>query len=67
LTEAKVRGAVRALERVGFLDRAVAKGFPYQRMTNGGLPRKPVLFMFRSDYGPAFVVADRRAMAARVR
>src|SRR3954466_3434497 len=50
LTEARGRGAIRTLEEVGFLDRAVASGSPYQP-TPGGLHRKPVLFMFGADYG----------------
>src|SRR3954451_4970450 len=66
LTEARVRGAIRTLEEVGFLDRAVASGSPYQP-TPGGLHRKPVLFMFGADYGPLFSAANRRAAAARER
>src|SRR3954466_2372192 len=50
LTEARVRGAIRTLELVGFLDRAIASGSPYQP-TPDGLHRKPVLFMFGADYG----------------
>ena len=45
LTEARVRGAIRTLEEVGFLDRAVASGSTH-RPTPDGLHRKPVLFMF---------------------
>src|SRR4051812_36944775 len=63
LTEAQVRGAIRALERVGFLDRAVAAGSSHQP-TPDGLHRKPILFMFGSDYGPLFSAANRRAAAA---
>src|SRR3954451_23809418 len=40
LTEARVRGAIRALEQVGFLDRAVAGGSAYQRTAAGDLHRK---------------------------
>src|SRR3954453_7230600 len=50
LTEARVRGAIRALEEVGFLDRAVASGSTHQP-TPDGLHRKPVLFLFGSGYG----------------
>src|SRR3954451_178582 len=50
LTEARVRGAIGTLEEVGFLDRAVASGSTHQP-TPDGLHRKPVLFMFGSDYG----------------
>src|SRR4051795_6973429 len=48
LTEARVRGAIRTLEEVGFLDRAVASGSTH-RLTPDGLHRRPVLFMFGSD------------------
>src|SRR4051794_34262488 len=65
LTEARVRGAIRALELVGFLDRAVASGSPYQRTAEGELHRKPVLYQFGGDYGPAFGAANRRAGVAR--
>src|SRR3982751_3295028 len=66
LTEARVRGAIRALEEVGFLNRAVTSGSTHQP-TPDGLRRKPVLFMFGSDYGPLFSAANRRAAAARER
>ena len=66
LTEARVRGAIRTLEEVGFLDRAVASGSTH-RPTPDGLHRKPVLFLFGSDYGPLFSAANRRAAAARER
>src|SRR4051812_4041083 len=66
LTEARVRGAIRTLEEVGFLDRAVAPGSTH-RPTPDGLHRKPVLFMFGSNYGPLFSAANRRAAAARGR
>src|SRR4051794_31095996 len=62
LTEARVRGAIRALEEVGFLDRAVASGSTH-RPTPDGLHRKPVLFLFGSDYGPLFSAANRRSTA----
>src|SRR3954471_11077021 len=43
LTEAKVRGAIRALERAGFLDRVKPdRGGRYQRTDTGDLHRKPV-------------------------
>ena len=66
LTEARVRGAIRTLEEVGFLDRAVASGSTH-KPTPDGLHRKPVLFMFGSDYGPLFSAANKRAAAARER
>src|SRR5215204_2617756 len=66
LTEARVRGAIRTLEEVGFLDRAVASGSTH-RPTPDGLHRKPVLFMFGSEYGPLFSRANNRSAAARER
>src|SRR3954471_7472770 len=67
LTEARVRGAIRTLEEVGFLDRAVASGSTHKLTAAGELHRKPVLFMFGSDYGPLFSAANRRDAAARER
>src|SRR5215210_4589998 len=66
LTEARVRGAIRTLEEVGFLDRAVSSGSTHTP-TPDGLHRKPVLLMFGSEYGPLFSAANRRAAAARER
>src|SRR3954454_10438863 len=66
LTEARVRGAIRTLEEVGFLDRAVASGSTH-KPTPEGLHRRPVLFLFGSDYGPLFSMANKRAAAARER
>src|SRR3954453_22665982 len=66
LSEARVRGAIRTLEDVGFLDRALASGSTH-RPTPDGLHRKPVLFMFGAEYGPLFSAANRRAAAARER
>src|SRR5215210_705623 len=66
LTEARVRGAIRTLEEVGFLDRAVTSGSTH-KPTPDGLHRKPVLFMFGTDYGPLFSAANKRAAAARER
>jgi hypothetical protein len=66
LTEARVRGAIRTLEAVGFLDRALASGSRY-KPTEEGLHRKPVLYVFGADYALAFLAANRRAAAARGR
>ncbi|ACL63355.1 conserved hypothetical protein (plasmid) [Methylobacterium nodulans ORS 2060] len=65
LSEARVRGAIAALEEVGFLDRAEpAAGRRYQR-TDEGLQRRAMLFRFGPDYGQAFRAANARAQAAR--
>jgi hypothetical protein len=53
LTEAKVRGAIRVLEEVGFLDRAIPASGSRYKATEDGLHRKPILFVFGSDYGSA--------------
>ena len=63
LTEARVRGAIKTLEAIGFLDRALAPGSTY-KPTEHGLRKKPVKFMFGSEYGSAFVAANARAAAA---
>jgi hypothetical protein len=64
LTEAQVRGAIRVLERVGFLDRALTSGSRYKPTPNG-LRRKPIPFTFGSEYAPLFIAANGRAAAAR--
>src|SRR5215207_2181325 len=66
LTEARIRGAIKVLEEVGFLDRAVRSGSTHQP-TPDGLHRKPILFMFGAEYGLLFSAANRRAQAARER
>jgi len=66
LTEKRIRNAIRVLEEVGFLDRAVTSGSKY-KATEDGLRRKPVLFNFGTDYAPMFIAANRRAAAARER
>jgi hypothetical protein len=64
LSEAKVRGAIRVLEEIGFLDRAVSSGSKY-KATEDGLRRKPIRFEFGAEYAPAFIKANGRAAAAR--
>jgi hypothetical protein len=66
LTEARVRGAIRILEEIGFLARFVTSGSRY-KATEEGLRRKPIPFQFGSDYAPAFIAANARAAAARGR
>src|SRR3954470_18084948 len=62
----RVRGAILSLERIGFLERMPVSRRTHQA-TPDGLHRKPVLFMFGSDYGSLFIMANRRAQAARER
>jgi hypothetical protein len=64
LTEAQVRGAIRVLELVGFLDRALVSGSRY-KPTEHGLRRKPIPFTFGSEYAPLFIAANGGAAAAR--
>ncbi|WP_018264067.1 hypothetical protein [Methylobacterium sp. WSM2598] len=65
LSEARVRGALAALEEVGFLARYEPDpGKRYQR-TAEGLHRRPILFRFGDEYGVAFAQANARAQAAR--
>jgi hypothetical protein len=67
LTEAQVRGALRTLEEVGFLLRAEPLGGSRYKPTPDGLHRKPILYGFGKDYGPAFAAANARAERARDR
>jgi hypothetical protein len=67
LTEDQVRGAIRALERVGFLNRGQPPAGSLYKPTPDGLQRKPILFGFGADYGPAFAAANARADRARGR
>jgi hypothetical protein len=65
LSEARVRGAIAALEEIGFLARYEAEpGRRYQR-TEEGLHRRPILFRFGEEYGVEFGKANARAHAAR--
>src|SRR3954453_2381376 len=68
LTEAKVRGAIRTLDRAGFLDRVEPdRGSRYQRTDTGDLHRKPVCFRLGLTYRPSFVAANKRAQTGRDR
>ncbi len=65
LSEARVRGAIAVLEEIGFLARYEPEsGKRYQR-TAEGLQRRPILFRFGEEYGPAFAKANARSQAAR--
>lgn len=65
LTEARVRGAIQTLEAVGFLERAITPSGSRYKATEAGLHRKPVLYVFGSEYAPMFLAANKRAQAAR--
>jgi hypothetical protein len=65
LTEARVRGAIKTLEAVGFLERAIPASGSQYKQVGEGLHRKPIQFGFGADYAPAFIAANTRAAAAR--
>lgn len=65
LSEARVRGALAVLEKIGFVARYEPDaGKRYQR-TAEGLHRRPLLFRFGEEYAVAFTSANARAQAAR--
>jgi hypothetical protein len=66
LTEAQVRGAIKTLEAVGFIDRWQTTGSKY-KATEAGLHRKPIPFTFGGEYTPLFLAANKRAGVARGR
>jgi hypothetical protein len=63
LTEARVRGAIRALEAIGYLERGLITGSTH-KATEDGLRRKPIRFVFGSQYVPLFRAANQRARRA---
>ncbi len=65
LTEARVRGAIRTLEAVGYLERALTPSGSRYRATEDGLHRKPILFVFGAEYGSTFALVNKRSQAAR--
>jgi hypothetical protein len=65
LTEKRVRSAITTLEAVGFLDRGIAPTGSRYKATEDGLRRKPILFMFGTEYAPLFLAANKRVRAAR--
>ena len=64
LTEARVRGALKVLEEIGFLIREATTGSNYRRMA-AGLRRKPVFWRIAPDFAGMFGKAN--AAAIRVR
>lgn len=64
LSEAKIRGAIKALERVGFLERAaVGKGSRF-RLKDTELHRKPISFQFGGEFRDLFAKANKRTKTA---
>ena len=64
LTEARVRGALAALETVGFLIREAMPGSAY-RPTTAGLRRKPVIWRIAPDFVALFERANAAAQRDR--
>jgi hypothetical protein len=65
LTEARIRGALKTLEAIGFLDRAIPPPGSRYKATADGLHRRPIKFVFGSEYAPAFLAANTRARKAK--
>ena len=67
LSEARVRGALRTLDRVGYLDRELVKGSPYKpRGRMDEWRRKPILFVFGPDFREIFRKGHAGAARARI-
>jgi hypothetical protein len=56
-----VGGAIRVLEEIGFINRAIPPSGSRYRATEHGLRRKAILFVFGGDYASLFLTANRRA------
>ena len=61
LSEGEIQGAIRTLERIGFLDRPIPEKASRYRVTAEGLHRKPILFAFAEDFSAAFRTANQMA------
>ena len=59
MTAGEIRGALKALEDVGFVVREIGKGNGFQP-TAAGLRKAPIRFRFGPDYWPLFKAANRR-------
>jgi hypothetical protein len=64
LTEAKIRGAIKTLERIGFLDRSVIEKGSKFRLKDSELHRKPIMFLFGAEFREAFSRANKRTKIA---
>jgi hypothetical protein len=60
LTEARVRGAIAALEEVGYLVRIVPEPGRRYQPTVDGLHRRPLVFHFGAEFQAAFDSANKR-------
>jgi len=66
LSEDRIRGALKTLEAIGFLDRVEQQGSRY-KATEDGLHRKPIFFRFALDYRGLFEVANKAYRKAKER
>jgi hypothetical protein len=66
LSEDRIRGALKTLEAIGFLDRVEQQGSRY-KATEDGLRRKPIFFRFALDYRGLFEVANKAYRRAKER
>ena len=60
LTEARVRGAIAALEEVGYLERIVPEPGRRYQPTADGLHRRPLVFHFGAEFQATFEAANKR-------
>src|SRR5215204_7425722 len=60
LTEARIRGAIRVLEEVGFLQRIVPEPGRRYQPTADGLHRRPLVFHFGTEFQAMFAAANKR-------
>src|SRR5215218_9188049 len=60
LTEARVRGAIAALEEVGYLARIVPEPGRRYQPTVDGLHRQPLVFHFGAEFEALFAAANKR-------
>src|SRR5215203_2957776 len=60
LSEARVRGAIRALEEVGYLERIVPEPGRRYQPTADGLHRRPLVFHFGAEFQATFEAANKR-------
>ena len=61
MTAGEIRGALKALEEVGFVVREIGKGNGF-KPTAAGLRKAPIRFRFGPDYWPLFKAANARAL-----
>ena len=65
LTEGQVRGALRVLEAIGFIERELTAGSRLYQRTATGPHRRPITFRFGREYALAFLTANKRALAVQ--